>query len=109
MTVRELAEKLELRILSMPEPEREISGAYAGDLLSWVMGRANEGSVWATIMTNVNVIAVASLADTAVTVICEDSEIQSDVITTAKEKSVNLLSTPLPIYEFCVALSALIK
>lgn len=109
MTVRELAEKLELRILSMPEPEREISGAYAGDLLSWVMGRAKEGSVWATIMTNVNVIAVASLADTAVTVICEDSEIQSDVITTAKEKSVNLLSTPLPIYEFCVALSALIK
>ena len=34
MTVRELAEKLELRILSMPDPEREISGAYAGDLLS---------------------------------------------------------------------------
>ena len=48
MTVRELAEKLELRILSMPDPEREISGAYAGDLLSWVMGRAKEDSVWAT-------------------------------------------------------------
>ena len=109
MTIRELAEKLELRILSMPDPEREISGAYAGDLLSWVMGRAKEDSVWATIMTNVNVIAVASLADTAATVICEDSEIPDEVITTAKEKSVNLLSTPLPIYEFCVALSALIK
>ena len=53
MTVRELAEKLELRILSMPDPEREISGAYAGDLLSWVMGKAKEDSVWATIMTNV--------------------------------------------------------
>ncbi len=109
MTVRELAEKLELRSLSMPDPDREITGAYAGDLLSWVMGRAKEGSVWATIMTNVNVIAVASLADTATTVICEDSEIPDDIIATAKAKSVNLLSSPLPVYEFCVALSALIK
>lgn len=109
MTVCELAERLGLRVLSMPVPEREIDGAYAGDLLSWVMGRAKEGSVWATIMTNVNVVAVASLADTSAVVICEDSEIPEEVITTAKEKSVNLLSSPLPMYEFCVALSTLLK
>ena len=75
MTVKAIAERLGLRVLSMPDPEREATCGYAGDLLSWVMGRAAEGSVWATVMTNVNVIAVATLADTAAVVICEDSAV----------------------------------
>ena len=108
MNVKELADKLGLEILSMPCAEKEIEGAYAGDLLSWVMGRAEENCVWATIMTNINVVAVASLVGVAATVICEDSEVPEDIITTANEKSVNLLRTKLPIYEFCVEVSKLI-
>ena len=109
MTVKNIAERLSLRALSMPDPEREATCGYAGDLLSWVMGRAAEGSVWATVMTNVNVIAVAALADTAAVVICEDSAVPDDVISVATEKGINLLSSELPIYEFCVALSQVIK
>lgn len=109
MTVKNIAERLSLRALSMPDPEREATCGYAGDLLSWVMGRAAEGSVWATVMTNVNVIAVAALADTAAVVICEDSAVPDDVISVAKEKGINLFSSELPIYEFCVALSQVIK
>ena len=90
MTVKKLSEGLGLRVLSMPAPEREVLCGYAGDLLSWVMGRAKEGSVWATVMTNVNVVAV-------------------EVISVAKEKGINLLSSELPIYEFCVAMSQMIK
>jgi len=108
MNVKVLAEKLGLESLAMPCPEKEIEGAYAGDLLSWVMGRAEEGCVWATIMTNINVIAVASLVGVAATVICEDSEVPEDIIATANEKSVNLFRTKLPIYEFCVEVSKLI-
>lgn len=109
MTVKAIAERLGLRVLSMPDPEREATCGYAGDLLSWVMGRAAEGSVWATVMTNVNVIAVATLADTAAVVICEDSVVPDDIISVAKEKGINLFSSELPIYEFCVALSQVIK
>lgn len=108
MKVSELIGKLGLEELSLPFPDREIDGAYAGDLLSWVMGRAMPGCVWATIMTNLNVVAVASLIDAACTVVCEDSEIGDDVINTAKNKGVNLLRSKLPIYEFCVELSKLI-
>ncbi len=43
MTVSELASQLELTALSMPDGEREITGVYIGDLLSWVMGRASSG------------------------------------------------------------------
>ena len=105
MKVCELADKLGLEALSLPCPDKEIEGAYAGDLLSWVMGRAESGCVWATIMTNINVVAVASLADVAACVICEDCEVTNEIIDTAKGKGVNLLRTSLPLYEFCVELS----
>ena len=105
MKVCELADKLGLEPLSLPCPDKEIEGAYAGDLLSWVMGRAESGCVWATIMTNINVVAVASLADVSACVICEDCEVTDEIIDTAKGKGVNLLRTSLPLYEFCVELS----
>ncbi len=109
MTVSSLVNTLSLEAISMPDPERVIDGAYAGDLLSWVMGRAGADSVWATIMNNVNVLAVATLADVAAVVICEGCEISEELLTTAKEKGVNLLRTPMPIYEFCVAFSECTK
>ena len=63
MTVRQFSEKLDLEILALPDPERPVTGGYAGDLLSWVMSRAQSGDFWVTIMTNVNVVAVAALAE----------------------------------------------
>ena len=38
---------------------------YAGDLLSWVMSHATAGDAWVTIMSNINVAAVASLTEVA--------------------------------------------
>ena len=109
MTVSELATAMSLEILALPMPDKQVEGAYAGDLLSWVMGRASEGCVWATIMTNMNVVAVASLAGASLTVICEQSAVEDEVVRTAQLKGVNLVRTRLPMYEFCVALSSLLK
>ncbi len=107
MTVKELVDALALEILALPDPDREILGAYAGDLLSWVMGRAEEGNAWATIMTNQNVLAVATLINTSCVIVCENSEVDHDVIRLAQIKDVNLLRTSRPIYETCVSLSKL--
>ena len=63
MNVKEFAEKLDLKVLVEGDTEREITGCYIGDLLSWVMGRAPEDSAWLTVMGNINSIAVATLAD----------------------------------------------
>ena len=108
MKACEVSEKLGLEVLCMPDPDHEAFGAYAGDLLSWVMGRAGADCVWATIMTNMNVVAVASLVGTAAVVLCEDCEISKDVVEVANTKSINLFRTKKPIYEFCVALSKVI-
>ena len=105
MTVVELTNKLELEVLSLPCPEREICGVYAGDLLSWVMGRADEGNVWATIMTNQNVLAVATLIQVSCVLICENCPVDDDLIALAKDKQVNLLRTSRTLYEACAALA----
>ena len=107
MTVNELVKELKIEVLALPFPCREIKGVYAGDLLSWVMGRAQEDNVWATIMTNQNVLAVASLINTSCVIICENSEVDAEIISLADAKEVNLLRTPATIYETCAALSKL--
>ena len=76
MTVGVLAEKLALTPVAVCEPAREIDGVYIGDLLSWVMGRAQSGNVWITIMSNINIVAVASLADTSCIILAEDVDVR---------------------------------
>lgn len=101
MTVNELISRLELEILNLEDGERKIEGGYTGDLLSWVMGNAQSGDMWVTIMTNINVVAVASLVDCACVVIAENVEISDDVINKAKAQGINLLRSPLSSYKIC--------
>ena len=49
MTVQALAKALSLTEFHLAEPERQVLGGYAGDLLSWVLGRARAGCAWLTI------------------------------------------------------------
>jgi uncharacterized membrane protein len=109
VTVFELSKARGFRSLAMPDPDREITGVYVGDLLSWVMGRANEGDLWLTIMTNANVLAVATLAGVAAVLLCEDCEPDAELIALANEKHINLLVTDKRIYEACLNVGALLK
>ena len=109
MTVETLKEKLRLNPVSLPLPEREIDGAYIGDLLSWVMGRASCNNVWITIMSNVNVIAVASLVDVSCVILAEGVTLEDDVRRTAIEKSVNVLSSSLSAYDLATELYGILK
>ena len=101
MTVNSLIKKLDLEVLNLAEPDREITGGYAGDLLSWVMGKAQSGDMWVTIMTNVNVVAVASLVDTACVVIADNAEIGADVTEKARAQGINLLRSSKSAYQLC--------
>ncbi len=105
MTVKELAEKYSLEVLAMPEPDRDVEGGYIGDLLSWVMGRAAASNVWLTIMTNMNIAAVAQLSDVSAVLICEGARPDDNVIATAKEKGVNILLTDDTAYNTAVKIS----
>ncbi len=108
MTVRELANLPEFAVVTMPDGDREVTGAYCGDLLSWVMGRAKADDAWITIMTNANIVAVASLSDVSLVLLAEGVELPDDVRAVAEAKEVNILVSSLPIYETAVKVSGLL-
>ena len=109
MKIRELAEKMDLAPLSLPDGDREVEGFYAGDLLSWVMGRANAGNVWFTIMSNVNVLAVASLVDLSAVVLAEGVTLSEKDIASAEEKGINVFTSGKSTYELCALAGELAK
>ena len=104
MTVNELVEQTGLTPAALPAGDREITGVYIGDLLSWVMGRAREGDVWITIMSNQNIVAVAALADVACILLAEDVQPDEGVAALAQQKGINLLRSPYSAYETALRL-----
>jgi hypothetical protein len=93
MTIKELTEKLNLKVLVEGDMDREIKGGYCGDLLSWVMGRAESGDCWFTVMGNINAIAVSFLADCACIVLCENSTLDNDAKAKAEVQGICVLSS----------------
>ncbi len=105
MTVNELKETLSLSVITLPDGDRPVEGAYIGDLLSWVMGRARSGNAWVTIMSNLNIVAVAALSDVSCILLCENVEADAAVVETAASKEINILSSPLSAYELACELA----
>ena len=105
MTVNEAIDLLGLEILCLPDGDREIEGGYTGDLLSWVMGRAQSGDAWVTIMTNINVVAVAQLTDVACVIIAEGAELADGVAGRAEAQGISLLRSKKTAWEIISALS----
>lgn len=93
MNIKQLVEKLNLNILVEGDMSREITGGYCGDLLSWVMGRAQSGDCWFTVMGNINAIGVSVLADCACIVLCENSTLDDNAKARAEMQGVCILSS----------------
>ena len=108
MTVSELQEALGLRVFAAPAPDREVTDGYAGDLLSWVMGRAEPGSAWMTIMSNQNVAAVAALTDVACVVFAEGVKPDPDLLKKAELQGINLLGTENSSFRMAVELGGVL-
>ena len=92
--------KLTPAACDMVLPE-EFDGVYVGDLLSCAMSRVEEGCLWLTIMNNINVIAVASLADAACVILCENVRLTEEAVAAACNKGVCVLYSPLSAYALC--------
>ena len=109
MTVEAFVKETGFKAFCLPSPDKEIEGAYVGDLLSWVMGNADSKNVWITIMSNINIVAVATLTDVSCIVLAEGVCPDADALSTAEAKGINILSTDLSSYEAAVLVSQLIK
>ena len=108
MTVKELSHVLALTEFTLPQPEREVTGGYVGDLLSWVMGRAQAGNAWITIMSNQNVAAVALMAEVSCVILTEGVVPDEALRQRAQHQDINLMGTELSTYDTAAALKQLL-
>ena len=108
MKIKDLAEKLNLKVLTPFDEDREVTGCYSGDLLSWVMSRAKEGDVWLTVMGNINAVAVAVLTDCACIVLTENASLDQQAKDKAELQGVCILQSEKNAYELSVEISKLI-
>lgn len=110
MTVDKLKEELNLTYLCCENiaQKKEIDGCYCGDLLSWVMSRAESGNIWLTVMGNVNSIGVAVLADISCIILTENAPLDDDARKRAEENEVVILTTNKNSYEIASEISKII-
>ena len=106
MKLSELTKKLNLKVLTNADfADREADGCYIGDLLSWVMGRVKENDVWITIMSNINIVAVASLTNAACILLCEGVLPDENVINKANAEDIIILGSDETAYELAKKIS----
>lgn len=108
MTVKEFTDKLNLKVLTQGDFEREVSGCYCGDLLSWVMSRAREGDAWLTVMGNINAVAVGVLSDCACIVLTENAPLDDAAKEKALQQGIIFLQSEKNTYNLAAEISKLI-
>lgn len=109
MKVSELIEKLNLEVLtSKSYDDRDVLGCYIGDLLSHVMGKAQAGDCWITIMNNINIVAVASLTEAACIILAEGIGADEKIIEKADGEGIVILKSDLTAYQLAVKISELL-
>ena len=99
MIVQDIINLLHAQIIAgATKSDNEISGGYASDLLSYVMGQGKSGNVWVTMQGHQNIVAVASLLGLSAVIIAGDVQPEKDTIHKAESEGIPLLKTSLSVY-----------
>ncbi len=73
---------------------RPVVGGYASDLLSCVIKNAKKDSVWVTLQSHLNIVAVASLLGLAGIIITEGNRPDAETLARAEKEGIVLMLTP---------------
>ncbi len=92
MKVSELAAKIGYEIV-VNTKDGDVTTGYTSDLLSDVMGNAEEGSILITIQAHKNSVAVASQLDFPAILVCNNRTAPEDMITAASAEGIAILKT----------------
>lgn len=94
MKIADIVTALDLNVFSGHQGlENEFTGGYASDLLSDVVGNAEQGNVWITLQSHKNIIAVASLKELSAVIIVKGQQPAVDTMEKSNEENIPLLGT----------------
>ena len=100
MKLKELREKLGLDLTgSVQSLDADITVAYSSDILSDVISHAREGSIWITLHTHSNIVAVAELQSLAGIILVGGRQPEEDTLERANNAQIPILTTKLTAFE----------
>lgn len=102
MKIADLVIALNLNVISGAKGlSRDFNGGYASDLLSDVMGNAEEGNIWITLQTHKNIMAVASLKDLSAVILVMGNLPDDETIKKSNEENIPILGTDDSTFRIC--------
>jgi predicted transcriptional regulator len=100
MNVNTLAETLNLKVISGEKGlNNEIAGGYVSDLLSDVMGNAEQGQAWITLQVHKNIMAIASLKELACIILVKGLMPNTETLEQSNGEGIPILSTESETFE----------
>ncbi len=106
MKLAELIRELDLTsIHTAGNLDMEVADAYCGDLLSDVLGRCPPDSVWFTVQSHVNTVAVAELRDVACVVLVNGVSPDPQTVAKAQAQGVTLCGSEATSAVLCMKLA----
>ena len=108
MKLSEIASQLELEVLcGEGNLDCEVTRGYVSDMLSDVMGNAQEGGLWITIQKHQNIVAVAVMKSLAGIVLVKDRRPDVETMQKATAEGIVILGTEMGAFELAGKLSGL--
>ena len=100
MTIHEMVKRAELEVKTAADQlDAEVSGGYAGDLISAVMANAKQGNVWVTWHAHPNIVAAALVTKLSAVVLICGRQPEEETIRKAQEEGLPILLSKLPAFE----------
>lgn len=107
MDTQKLCQLSNWKIVTNPNVNKEIVGAYIGDLMSYVMGNGKPNNAWLTIQSHINVVAVAMIREFSCVILCDHLHFSKEVIDHANKENIILIECPDSMYQASLKLGNL--
>ncbi len=110
MKVKDIIQELGLQVCSGADGlDREVKGGYTSDLLSDVMGNAQEGNLWVTLQTHKNIMAIASLKELSAIILVKGFQPEEDTAAESESEGIPILSSREQTFELTGKIYELLK
>jgi hypothetical protein len=108
MTLKDVVSRMHLSVRTGQDRlDHIVTGGYASDLLSDVIANAKADSVWVTLHTHENIVAVAVLKDLAGIILVRGRQPAPETIQKATKEKIVIMVSDLPAFETIGKLSSL--
>jgi len=98
--LEELVTKLKLDVYSGADLlDRMVTGGYVSDMLSDVIAHAEEGNIWVTLQTHLNIVPVASMKDVSGIIVVNRRRPDDETLKKAVDEKVPIMGTDMNAYQ----------